>query len=277
MSEAGKNRRDRAAAARDAANAGEKKRERTVRIVGAITVIVVVVGIIGVAVVAKNQSTDASAVPTVSADPNAPLPEGVIAGGEGWAFGVPFGTSTTAPVLEIWEDFQCPACQAVEKANGAGIEALAEQGKVRLVWRPTTVLDGNLGNDSSARAVAAWGCAIDAGKSREFHNTVYSNPPAAEGDGFTDDQMIGFAESSGIAGADLDAFKTCFADRTYAGWAANSTDLFYSAKIQGTPYALLAGVEVPTETLVDQAALEKLVDATLAAGTASAAPSPSAS
>ena len=37
MSEAGKNRRDRAAAARDAANAGEKKRERTVRIVGAIT------------------------------------------------------------------------------------------------------------------------------------------------------------------------------------------------------------------------------------------------
>lgn len=137
----------------------------------------------------------------MSADPNAPLPEGVIAGGEGWAFGVPFGTSTTAPVLEIWEDFQCPACQAVEKANGAGIEALAEQGKVRLVWRPTTFLDGNLGNDSSARAVAAWGCAIDAGKSREFHNTVYSNPPAAEGDGFTDDQMIGFAESSGIAGA----------------------------------------------------------------------------
>jgi protein-disulfide isomerase len=276
MSDAGKNRRDRAAQAAAEANASEKKRERMVRIVGAVTVLVVVVGIIGVAVFAKNQSTTPAAEPTTSADPTAPLPKGVIASGEGWAYGVPYNDAATVPVLEIWEDFQCPACQAVEKANGAGIEGLADKGKVRLIWRPTTFLDRNLGNDSSARAVAAWGCAIDAGKARDFHNTVFSNPPAKEGDGFTDEQLIAFGKDSGITGAALDTYTKCYNDRVYSGWAANASDLFYKAKIQGTPYAVLNGVEVPTQTLVDQAALEKLVADTAAGKSPSASPAPAA-
>ena len=47
----GASRRERAAAARNAAQASEKRRERTVRIVGAVTVLAVVVGIIVIAVV----------------------------------------------------------------------------------------------------------------------------------------------------------------------------------------------------------------------------------
>jgi protein-disulfide isomerase len=281
MTDAGKNRRDRAAQAQQAANASEKKRERTVRIAGAVTVLVVVVGIIGVAVFAKNQSTtttvDSSAI-TASADPAAPVPTGVQTSSDTYAYGVPYkALAADVPVLEIWEDFQCPACQAVEKANGTGIESLADQGKVNLVWRPTTFLDRNLGNDASARALAAWGCAVDAGKSHEYHNTVYANPPANEGDGFTDDQLIAFATTAGITGADLDTFTTCFTDRTYLPWAANSTKVFLDSNISGTPFALLNGVEVPTATLVDQVALEKLVSDTAAGKAPSAAPSAAAS
>jgi protein-disulfide isomerase len=275
MSDAGRNRRDRAAQAQQAANASEKKRERTVRIVGAVTVVVVVVGIIGVALFAKNQTSstasDPSANITASANPGAPTPSGVQGASDKYPFGVPYGSAKTGvPVLEIWEDFQCPACEAVEKANGAGIESLAQQGKVTLVWRPTTFLDRNLGNDASARALAAWGCAIDAGKVQEYHNTVYANPPAKEGDGFTDEQLIGFAKTAGITGAALDTFTTCFTDRTYLPWAANTTQKFLDSNIQGTPFALLNGVEVPTQTLVDQAALEKLVADTAAGKTPSA-------
>lgn len=273
MTESGKNRRDRAAAARDAANAGEKRRERTVRIVGAVTVVVVVAGIIGVALIARgSQGSDTAALP--SADPAAALPQTVLPSDDARPYGVPYGTATAdVPVLEIWEDFQCPACDAVEKANGAGIESLADSGAIQLVWRPTTFLDQNLGNDSSARAVSAWGCAIDAGKAKEYHNTVFQNQPEQEGTGYTDEQLIAFAGDSGISGADLDSFTSCFTDRIYLGWAANSTDAFYNSGVSGTPFALLDGVEVPTETLVDQAALEQLV-ADTAAGVA---PSPAAS
>jgi protein-disulfide isomerase len=277
MSEAAKNRRDRAAAAREEANAGEKRRERIVRIVGAVTVLVVVVGIIGVAVIAKNSQSSGSATSTATVDPDAPLPSGVLPTADTRAYGVPYGTaSTDAPILEIWEDFQCPACGAVEEANGAGIAELAESGAVQLVWRPTTFLDRNIGNDASERAVAAWGCAIDAGKSREYHDLVYANQPETEGTGWTDDQLVGFAGEVGIEGADLDTFTQCFADRTYLSWSANSTDIFYSDSIPGTPFALLNGAELPTEVLVDQAALEKAVS-DAAAGTGSApAASPAA-
>ncbi len=182
MSEAGKNRRDRAAAAREEANAGERKRERMVRIIGAMTVVVVVFGIIGVALVARN-SSDTGTVAAPSADPNAPLPATALPADDERAFAVPYPgtTSADAPVLEIWEDFQCPACGAVEAANGAGIESLADAGKIQLIWRPTTFLDRNLGNDASARATAAWGCAIDAGKATEYHTHGLRQPARAGG------------------------------------------------------------------------------------------------
>ncbi len=261
MAENGSNRRQKAAAARDASQAGEKRRERTVRLVGGLTVLVVVVGIIGIAVFARSTATP-TAIVTTAPDAAAAVPAGVLPAGDAHEFGVPYGTAAAgAPVLEIWEDFQCPSCRVVEEKNGAGISKLAEEGKVALIWRPTTFLDRNLQNDSSARAVAAWGCAIDAGKTREFHDTVFTNQPTTEGDGYTQAQLIGFGEQVGISGDALATFTTCVTDGTYRAWAANSNQVFYDSEIQGTPFALLNGAELPTETLLDQVKLETAVAA----------------
>ena len=46
-------------------------------------------------------------------------------------------------------------------------------------------LDDNLRNDSSTRAANAAFCASDAGKFQEFHNTIFPNQPATEGDGWS--------------------------------------------------------------------------------------------
>ena len=173
-----KSRRERAAEARGVAQASEKRRERTVRFIGGAAVVVVMAAIIGVAVYASSNSpsNDASGSldGVVQPDPDAALPAGVLTADSATPFGVPYGNGgADVPVLELWEDFQCPACGALEEANGAGIEQLAEEGLVQLIYRPTAFLDANLGNDSSHRAVAAWGCAIDAGKTLEFHNAVW--------------------------------------------------------------------------------------------------------
>jgi hypothetical protein len=263
MSNSANDRRASAAAARNAAVGGDKKRERVMRLVGAAVVVVVVVAIIAIAVVAKNSSKTPVVTPTV--DPNAAIPTSVLDGSSKYAFGVPYGTGTSkVPVLQIWEDFQCPSCEAVETANGAGIEALATAGKVQLIYRPTTFLDKNLRNDSSARATAAWGCAIDAGKTQQYHNAIFSNPPATEGVGFTNDTLLSFAGDAGIEGAALDKFKTCFDAQTYLSWSANSTDAFYKSGAQGTPYALLNGKPVDNAVLADKAKLDALVAATTA-------------
>ncbi|MEI7629848.1 MAG: thioredoxin domain-containing protein [Actinomycetes bacterium] len=261
MSEGGKNRRDKAAAARAASQSGEKRRERTIRIIGAATVLVVVVGIIAIAVVAK--STDTTGTPaTVPADAAAALPSGVLPAGDPNEYGLPYNPAAKGvPVLSIWEDFQCPSCAALEEKNGAGIVSLADEGKVQLIWRPTTFLDLRVGNDASVRAVAAWGCATDAGKALEYHDVVYKNQPATEGDGYTDEQLLTFAADAGIAGPALDTFNKCVADRTYTGWAANSYDSFLKEGVPGTPAGYLNGTPLGDGVLSDPVALAAAIAA----------------
>jgi hypothetical protein len=247
-----KSTREKAAAARAEQMAAEKRRERTVRIIGAIGVVVVVVLIIGLAVIVPRISSDDSAnggTPMPAPDPNAAVPTGVY-GADGVApWGVPVGSaSETSPLLEIWEDFQCPACGSLEELNGAGIQSLATDGKVRLVWRPTAFLDNNLGNTASAAAINAWGCAIDAGKTIEYHDVIYANQPAVEGEGWTREQ-----------------FNDCLTSNRYLGWAANSTQAFYDGNIQGTPSGVLNGTPLEGAQLADQAQLEKLVEEAAAA------------
>ncbi|MEC8504368.1 MAG: hypothetical protein VXY57_02470, partial [Actinomycetota bacterium] len=116
MAAGSRERRNRAAAARAEAQAGEKRRERTVRIIGAVAVLAVVAGIIGVAVVARNADDNANAIDVIEADASAPVPDGVLGADSEWAYGVPYGTAgDDAPVLELREDFQCPACGSLEE------------------------------------------------------------------------------------------------------------------------------------------------------------------
>lgn len=256
-----KSTREKAAAARAEQQASEKRRERTVRIIGAIGVVVVVALIIGLAVVVPRMSGggDDGGTALPSPDPSLPVPSGVYGPDAEIPYGAPYGSAPdTAPQLALWEDFQCPACGSLEEINGEGIQSLAADGKVRLVYRPTAFLDKNLGGTSSAQAIAAWGCAIDQGKLIEYHNTVYANQPP-EGEGYTTDMLVGFAEQSGISGVPLEQFNDCLTEGRYLGWAVNSTQAFYDAGISGTPAGFLNGTQIENTVLADQAALEKAV------------------
>ena len=264
-----KSTRDKAAAARAEQMAAEKRRERTVRIIGAIGVVVVVVLIIGLAVVVPRISGEDAAnggTPMPAPDANAAIPTGVLGADSAAPWGVPVGDAPeTAPVLELWEDFQCPACGSLEELNGAGIQSLALDGKVQLIYRPTAFLDNNLRNTFSGAAINAWGCAIDAGKTLEYHDVIYANQPTVEGEGWTNEQFVGFAEEVGITGVPLEQFNDCLTSNRYLGWAANSTQAFYDANVEGTPRGVLNGTPLEGAQLADQAVLEKLVEEAAAA------------
>lgn len=241
MAAGSKDRRERAAAARAAAQAGEKRRERIVRIVGAAVVGLVVVGIIGVAVFARNSDQAGTELVSADVDANAPRPTGVFGPDDEFAFGVPYGTaSQDAPVVEVWEDMQCPACGVLEAAAGASLGDAAERGDIRLIWRPVTFLDR--GTDASTRAVSAWGCAIDAGKVREYHDRIYADQPL-EGEGWTDEQLLAYGADVGLTGDDYAAFEQCVNDRTYASWAANGTAQAATTGVTATPTILVNGSE----------------------------------
>jgi protein-disulfide isomerase len=223
----------------------------------------VAIGIIaGAAVVASREGgTSASSAPgAAKIDPSAPLPKGVFGPDDQFAFGVPVGTPNSENVrsLQVWEDFQCPACKIMEDLNGQGIKALGQSGRVKLVYRPTTFLDVNLGNDASVRATAAWGCAIDQDKTTEYHQTLFANQPEREGQGWTQEELIGFGSQIGLADDALATFTKCVQDGTYRQWAVNSTAVFYDKQITGTPTGIIDdSITVTNTVLGDPVELEK--------------------
>ena len=239
------NPRKKAAAARAEQLAKEKRRDRMVKIVGGVVVAVVVIGIVALAVLSsKKSSTDAG--PTATPNPTYTLPTGVDPATYGYV--VNKAAPATAPKVDIWEDYQCPACKQFEEAgSGPAVVAAGKAGKYNVQLRPTTFLDANMRNTASAAATSAWGCAINAGKGLEYHGTVFANQPATEGTGYTSAQLLDFGKQAGITGAAFDTFTSCVNANTFLGWAANSTEEFGKqqfTKTAGTPAVFVNGKEL---------------------------------
>ncbi len=222
---------------------------------------VILLGVVGIAVWGLLSSR--ASAPTV--DPQAATPTTILDASGTTPWGVQYNNAPGKPVLAIWEDFQCPYCAQLEMVNGAGIKALADAGKITLVWRPTVFLDGSPAAkagpnpDSSVRATSAWGCAIDAGKGAEYHQYLFNHQPAKEGMGWSDAELQSFASNVGISGDALSTFTTCYSSQKYSSWVHNSYAAFESEGVAGTPSGFLNGTELTPDQLADPAVLADLV------------------
>ena len=251
-----------AAEARQEAAALEQKRQRKIRIIGGLVVVIVMAGLIAIPFLSNKDAV----VPS-----NAALPTGVTSD----TYGVKVGSAWTAadadkiPVLQLWEDFQCPACARFEEASGSALQGLIDAGKVRVEYRPTIFLDKNLlssntaaGNpNSSQRATLGFGCAVDAKAAEKYHAGVFANQPTEEGAGYSNDTLISIAESAGITGDALTTFTDCLSSEKYAGWVANSYDAFNTEGVSSTPTGLLNGTELAGEVLFDPVKLTAAIEA----------------
>lgn len=198
---------------------------------------------------------------TRSQAPAVTQPTSATAGGGGPEAGYPKGatgpeggivangatTKAGAPTLDIYEDFQCPACGQVEKAIGPTIKKMEAAGEVRVVYHMKSFLDANLGNDSSLRAAIGASCAADAGKFAAYHDTIYANQPAQEGTGYTDAALEKFAGTAGITGQELTTWKKCNADKTYTDYVKRVEDATAKAGVTGTPSFRVNGKDFKLE------------------------------
>ncbi|KGN38817.1 membrane protein [Knoellia subterranea KCTC 19937] len=223
-------------------------------VVGAIVLIVAIIGVVGAVVVA--QQNKQARVGTSTA-----VPAAAGAMGEGFVANKDVTLVAGAPTLDVYEDFQCPACAQFEQVMGATIDDLASQGKVKLVYHLKTIIDANMGTTHSLTMANAALCAADAGKWQPFHDDVFANQPATEGQGWTDAQTKGFAEKAGISGSALDTWSTCVEERTYAKYVESTEDASGKAGITGTPTVLLGGEKVDFQQVSTPDALVQAVAA----------------
>lgn len=254
--------REAAHAARIQARAEQKSRERKIQLIGGLAVIVIVVALISIGISTARKTAG-------GVDPSAAKPKSVSSD----TYGVQVGKAWSAPnadsipKLQLWEDFQCPACKKLEDTSGEEISALANSGKIRLEYRPTTFLDANLAQmnganknpQSSLLATIGLGCAADAGKAMEYHATVFALQPE-EGKGFNVNEIRYFGQLAGIKDKKLDRFTDCIANRTYEGWAKNSYAKFNYEGIMSTPTGILNGTKLDEKVLYDPAKLTKAIE-----------------
>jgi protein-disulfide isomerase len=105
----------------------------------------------------------------------------------------------------------------------------------------------------------AFGCAVDAGKTAEFHSGVFAMQPSKEGDGFTDQQLLDLGKKVGIDGDSYTTFETCVSSAKYKGWAQNSQLHAQDRGVQGTPSFFLNDQLIETAIVADPAGFAGVV------------------
>ncbi|MFG2000157.1 DsbA family protein [Spirillospora sp. NPDC048911] len=160
------------------------------------------------------------------------------------------------PVLELYEDFQCPACKSVEESLGTTIKEQAAAGKVKVVYRPFRLFQQEPLKSNSQRAANAAECA-PAGNWVRYHDRLYAEQPD-EGDvGFENADLIKWGAEAGIPGG---AFTACVNGGEKNALVDQATAHAARAGVTSTPTLMLDGKKAAASALTPDG-LKKAIEA----------------
>jgi protein-disulfide isomerase len=169
-------------------------------------------------------------------------PRNTAPGTDGAGFQV--GDDSAPVVVDLYEDFQCPACRQFEEQSGATLDALVGEGTMRLRYRPIAILDRSSSDEYSTRALNA--AAVVADESGDdaflaFHDALFAHQPAEGSAGLSDAQLTTFADEVGASGT---AVQEDIRQLRFADWTARVTDQASRAGVTATPTVLVNGRQI---------------------------------
>jgi protein-disulfide isomerase len=157
--------------------------------------------------------------------------------------GLSLGDPNAPAVIEVFEDFQCPACQYFsENVEPLIIQYLVETGKARLVFRNYPFIDGpGISGGESDQAANAAMCANEQGKFWEMKGIIYANWNGENKGNLNNRRLTAMAEAVKL---DMDAFNACFSANKYKADIQADFDHGEELGVSGTPSAFVNGVKV---------------------------------
>jgi len=158
--------------------------------------------------------------------------------------GLSLGEANAPATIDVFEDFQCPACQYfTESVEPVIIENLVKTGKARYVFHNYPFIDGNgasNGGESDQAANAAM-CANEQDKFWNMHAVLYANWNGENQGAFSNRRLQAMAESIGL---DMDAFNSCFSANKYESDIQADFNLGQQMGVSGTPSVFVNGQQV---------------------------------
>ncbi len=158
------------------------------------------------------------------------------------ADGLILGDTNAAAKIEVFEDFQCPACkQFTETIEPRVLAELVETGKAYYVFHNYPFLDKNSPAKESHGAANASLCANEQGKFWEYHDVLFANWNGENEGNFNPERLISF---STVLDLDEDDFAACVNEGRYADEVQASFDLGASMGVTGTPTVFVNGGQI---------------------------------
>ena len=188
--------------------------------------------------------------------PAAEIPFGAVADGR------TLGNPDAKVTLEIWSDFQCPACRAFAvNIEPQTITDYVVTGKVKLVYRDAAFQGRGRDYDESVEAAAAARCAADQGLFWQMHNWLFANWNGENQGAFAAPRLTALATAAGL---DLTEYDTCMATGDMQAAAIAETNQGVAAGINQTPTLIINGeamVGAPRDYADFAAILDQAYDA----------------
>ena len=137
--------------------------------------------------------------------------------------------------VQVFSDFQCPACQSSNQTVAPVLDELAEAGKITIEYRqfPLTQIHKNAYADANAAL-----CAADQNAFRSYHQALYALEVSKRGATVSDAERIAAANSLGM---DMEKFSSCVNNQENKAKVDADMTLGNSLGISGTPTYLLDG------------------------------------
>ena len=158
--------------------------------------------------------------------------------------GQSIGDPNAPVVIDVFEDFQCPACQYfTESIEPLIIKYLVETGEARFVFHNYPFIDGDgAGNGGeSDQAANASMCAKEQDKFWEMQAIIYANWNGENQGNLNNKRLKAMAETIGL---DTGAFNSCFDSNKYKKDIQADFDLGKKMGVSGTPSVFVNGVRV---------------------------------
>jgi protein-disulfide isomerase len=158
----------------------------------------------------------------------------------GSKYGVTIGPKDAPHDVVIYEDFLCPFCGELEAETHEKLATLADDGKVRVEYRPFNLLS-SLG-DYSARSAEAFSIVLDKSGpdvAKKFHDLLYANQPEEKGPFLSNEDILKLAVQAGASEADVKDAITNVDGK--GAWVTDATQAALDAGVRSTPTILLDG------------------------------------
>ena len=167
------------------------------------------------------------------------------------ASGRTLGAADAPVVIEVWSDFQCPACgQLARDIEPRLVGEYVAAGTARLVYHDFAFL-----GEESLLAAAGSREAAEQGRFWAFHDLVFANQAGENEGAFRTERLVAMAR---LAGLDLGAFERALTDPALRAAIAQETAEGRALGVTSTPTLVINGQGY--RGVPDYAALSALIE-----------------